>query len=208
MNPHCLVLATLLVVCSPVTRAAAQSVPPRLEGGVHAAFLRSSDFNTTNTGIGGRLSFNFTRWLALEAEGTFFPSDDVVLPTSSSMPDLSVIYERARTDAFFGVKFGKRTDTLGLFVKARPGFTRLTGNGPRCVGPECALILLIRPEYLTEFAMDLGGVVELYPSARTIARFEIGDVLIKHRSVAPPCWGTGCGTTHNLATRIGVGVRF
>jgi hypothetical protein len=38
-----------------------------------------------------------------------------------------------------------------------------------------------------------------------VARVDIGDVAIQHRSQAPPC--STC-TTHNFSTRVGVGVRF
>ena len=68
------------------------------------------------------------------------------------------------------------------------------------------LMLLAVPEYRTEFAFDLGGVLEFYPSARTVARIDAGDTMIRHRSSAvPPC--QEC-TTHNFSSRFGVGVRF
>jgi hypothetical protein len=208
MNAHRLVLAILLVVCPFTTNAMAQSAAPALEAGVHAGFLRLSDFDTTNAGIGGRVTLHLTRWMAVEGEGTFFPSDDVFIPSSSSTPSLQVVYERKRVDAFFGTKLGRRADRFGVFAKIRPGFTRLSGGAGQCVGPDCALILLVRPEYQTEFAFDLGGVFELYPSARTVARFELGDIIIRHRGVAVPCPRSTCGTSHNLATRVGVGMRF
>ena len=80
---------------------------------------------------------------------------------------------------------------------------RLSDRGLGCDGELCALILVARPQYRTEFAFDVGGTVQFYPSARTIARFDLGDVMIRNRSSAPPC--TGC-TTHT--SRLGVGMRF
>lgn len=186
----------------------AQPAAPRLEVGAQASFLHLSDFQTTNAGVGGRVSFDVTKWATIEGEADFFPSDDVLLPPSTLTPDLHVAYGRRRADAFFGVKMGVRRDRLGVFAKVRPGFTRLTSSGqPQCVGDVCALALLVRPEYRTEFALDLGGVLEFYPSARTVARFELGDTMIRHRSVAPPCWFSSC-TSHNLSSRLGVGLRF
>jgi hypothetical protein len=38
-------------------------------------------------------------------------------------------------------------------------------------------------------------------------RVELSDTPSRHRSVAPPCWGGQC-TSHNLSTRLGVGLRF
>jgi hypothetical protein len=156
------------------------------------------------------VSLDVTRWAAVEAEANFFPDDDVRLPPSALTPTLRVAYQRSRIDAFFGTKLGMRGDRFGVFAKVRPGFTRLTDRGgPECVGNECALVmmLLLRPEYRTEFAVDLGGILEFYPSARTVARFELGDTMIRHRSTAPPCWLSTC-TSHNLSSRLGVGLRF
>lgn len=35
-----------------------------------------------------------------------------------------------------------------------------------------------------ELALDLGGILELYPSTRTVARLELGNTAIRHRSSA------------------------
>ena len=185
----------------------AQSEPSRFEAGVQASVLRLSDFGSTSTGIGGRFTFNVARWAALEAEGNFFPQDDVRLP--ETIADLRVTHYRRRTDGFFGAKVGVRGERLGLFAKVRPGFTVLTErNDPSaCEGEVCALALLLRPEYRTEFALDLGGVLEFYPSRQFVARFELGDTIIRHRSTAPPCWGEEC-TSHNVSSKFGFGLRF
>jgi hypothetical protein len=74
------------------------------------------------------------------------------------------------------------------------------------VGNGCALVLIALDTYRTEFALDLGGGIEFYPSRRTVARVELGDTIIRHRSFAPPC-PSGC-TSHNLSSRLGIGVRF
>jgi hypothetical protein len=188
--------------------ASAQADVSRLEAGVQASVLRLSDFGSTSTGIGGRITFNVSRWAALEAEGTFFPQDDVRLP-AATITNFRVTHYRKRTDGFFGAKLGYRGERFGLFAKVRPGFTILSQrNGPdMCDGMLCPLVLLVRPEYRTEFAMDLGGVFEFYPSRRFVARFEFGDTIIRHRSFAPPCWGEGC-TSNNVSSKFGIGFRF
>jgi hypothetical protein len=189
--------------------AAHAQTESRIEVGALASFLRLSTFDTANAGFGGRVSFDLTSWAALEAEADYFPSDDVLERPSDLFPDLRVAYERRRTDAFFGVKLGRRTDRFGLFGKVRPGLTRLSEveSGQGCIGSECPLILLARPEYRTEFALDFGGVFEFYPSDRTVTRFELGDTMIRHTGRAPGCW-TGDCTSHNFSSRLGVGVRF
>ena len=107
------------------------------------------------------------------------------------------------------MKVGRRSERFGAFIKARPGLTRLADKGTECIGRGCdvVLMLLYRPSYRTELAFDLGGGIELYLSARTVARVEFGDTMIRHRSPAPPCPSREC-TSHNLASRFGLGFRF
>jgi hypothetical protein len=164
-----------------------------------------SDFDRTNAGLGGRVTFDLTDWLAIEGEGRFFPADDVRQAASPLTPDLLITYSRRRAEGFFGAKLGVRGERMGVFGKVRPGFTSLTDRGVQCEGPLCPLALLARPVYRTEFALDVGGIFEVYPSARTVARFELGDTVVRHRSQAPPC--SNC-TSHNFSSGLGFGVRF
>jgi hypothetical protein len=195
----------VLVCCAGVRAASAQSADRRVEVGVHAAVLRLSDFDSTSSGIGGRLSFNFRPWFGIEGEGSFFPHDDVaIVEPLPQGPRVS--YHRRRAEAFFGPTIGHRGDRVGIFAKARPGFARLTDKGVDCPSQICALMLLAVPDYRTEFAFDYGGVVEFYPTDRIVTRFDVGDVMIRHRGLAaPPC---ASFTTHNLRSQIGLGFRF
>ena len=76
----------------------AQSVDSRFEVGALASFLRLSTFDTANAGFGGRVSFDLTPWVALEAEADFFPNDDVLEAPSTLTPNLRVAYERRRAN--------------------------------------------------------------------------------------------------------------
>ena len=207
MNTRALLSSLAVLLLCHAGVAAAQSRESRFEIGGQATMLRLSDFDTTSAGVGGRFTFNLARWAAVEAEADYIPSDDVEIASTTFTHNLLVIYRRNRADAFFGVKLGVRRDRFGVFAKVRPGVTRLSGGGPECVGEVCALVLLAVPTYRTEFALDLGSVLELYPTARTVARFDLGDTMIRHRSAAPPCYLPGC-TSHNLSSRVGIGLRF
>lgn len=194
--------------------AYAQSPAPAFEIGAHASLLRLSHFDATNAGIGGRLTVDLSNWLAADVEMTFVPNDDIAVESglASVAPrpgPLRVAHHRRRIDGFFGIKAGRRGERFGAFARVRPGFTRLIDRGLECVGAGCALVqmLLVRDEYRSEFALDLGGGIEVYPSARTVARVEFGDTMIRHRSIAPPCPATRC-TSHNFSTRVGGGYRF
>jgi hypothetical protein len=202
-----LVPILVLVTVAGARTASAQSVP-RLDVAAQATLLRLSDPGSTSAGVGGRMTFDLSRWIAVDGEANFYPHDDFTLSSSAVVDgNLNLVYHRRRSDAFVGMKIGVRGERFGLFAKARPGFARLGDKGVECRGDVCAfLTLLFAPtEYRTEFALDLGGIVEYYPTARTFARVDLGDMLIRHRSAAPPCGGC---TTHNFTTRLGFGLRF
>lgn len=179
-----------------------------LEVGGQLNVLRLSESEDSNVGVGGRVTYDLQRWLSVEGEYQFLPSDE--LDDSRVQADGSVLgvsYTRRRSTALFGVKAGYRGDRIGVFAKVRPGVTVLSDRGVECRGEVCALVLLAVPEYRPEFVVDVGGIFEVYPSARWVARVDVGSLVIRHRSTAPPCVGGGC-TTANLATSFGVGVRF
>ena len=176
--------------------------------GSRRAFLDAADrgWGNTNAGLGGRVSYEFLPWLAIEGELNFFPNDRLDVDSGVSSLMLQTQYSRRRLEGFVGPKIGVRGGKFGAFAKVRPGFAHLIDKGLGCVGEVCALVLLARPEYHPEFALDLGGIVEFYPTPRTIARFDLGATAIRHRSqYAPPC--RDC-TTQNFATSLGMGFKF
>lgn len=203
------VVAAAAVLCLPAA-ARAQSPEPRLEVAANLNLLRVSDFGATNAGLGGRVSFDLTRTFALEGEVGFFPNDRLSGEEFNlGTGPFRIVSDRRRTDVLVGIKAGMRSERVGVFGKARPGFTRLTDRGTKCVGSGCDTILslLARNSYRTEFAFDVGGGMELYPTARMVTRFELGDTIIRHRSQALPCPASSC-TSHNLSSRLGFGYRF
>ena len=206
-----LIALVLLAACAAAVRAAsAQTAGERLEVAANFNMLRLSDFSSTRTGFGGRISFDLTPHITVEGELGFFPKDRIVQgESSSSEGPFRIVGNRRRTDALFGVKVGTRGARFGVFAKARPGFTRLADRGTACEGPGCEVILMLLAPYTyqTEFAFDLGGGLEVYPTDRTVARVEVGDTMIRHRSAAPPCPSSPC-TSHNLSSRLGIGYRF
>ncbi len=202
-----LVSLSVAMLCAVAGTAAAQSAS-RLDVAIQASVLRLDGSTATAAGIGGRFSFDLTRRIALDAEATFFPNDDfdarLVAPTT--VGEQGLVYHRRRVDLFGGVKVALlQGSRVAVFGKVRPGLTRLSDRGVECIGDVCALILIALPQYRNEFALDAGGIVEVYPTGRTILRVDIGDTIIRHRSAAPPC--NNC-STHNVGTRFGVGFRF
>jgi len=157
----------------------------------------------TEPGGGGRFGYNLSRHLALEAEGNFFPRDSD--------------FDGGRSvQVLVGVKSGKRFEKVGLFAKARPGFMRFSKGDLEsdpaifCAPPGGCFKQVSK----TSFAVDLGGVVEWYPSTNTIVRFDAGDTIIRfgRRNVIAPqgpgVVSTSAETKHNFQASVGFGYRF
>ncbi len=209
------ILAVAVSLAAATANPAGAQVPPptaptsstRLEVGGQFSALQLADLKGTHAGIGGRAAYDVTHWASLEAEANFFPNENVSIDSETSgVSNLQVEYRRRRAEAFFGPKLGVRFQRFGLFAKVRPGFARLTDRGTLCTGSGCAAANLVVPSYRSEFAMDLGGVLEFYPSNRIVARLDLGDTAIRDRSTAPPFQGNSI--SHNFASRIGFGFRF
>lgn len=194
-----------------VNTSLAQSAVSKVEVGAQFTSIIASDPpvfpRTLSTrwvpGFGGRLTFNLTNHVAIEAEGNLFPRAD----------DSDRIGEGRKTQALFGVKAGIRRDKYGLFAKARPGFMYFSMPTLECPLEEG----ICQPGQKIRFAADFGGVVELYPSPRVLVRFDAGDTVIRfpdvRRSISEPGFPTKRGafpggTTHNFQFSVGVGFRL
>ncbi|MCA1566639.1 MAG: porin family protein [Acidobacteria bacterium] len=177
----------------------------------------TSEGAKTEPGFGGRVGYNLTQNVALEAEGNFFPRE-------------REFGGGRKSQALFGIKAGKRFEQVGLFVKARPGLVHFS-EGDLREPRDFACITIFPPprgcfeaKGRTDFAFDVGGVFEYYPSRRTLIRFDAGDTIIRmgeHRvpivinsdpaTGAPVRVGVVTApseTTHNFQGSIGFGFRF
>ena len=172
------------------------------------------DFERDNRyGGGARFTYNLTEYIAVEAEGNFFPKKDEFRDLSS--PGGNII------QAQFGVKIGKRFKRFGFFGKARPGFVRfseaseMTGTRTITFNNQQFTVGEFRVGKATYFSTDVGGVAEFYPSRRLVARFDIGDTIIRYGAyrresliLSIPFLERPAETKHNLQFSAGVGFRF
>ena len=208
------VLVTLFACLFITPRAArAQSQadaddPPKLEVGVHFSTLTltPADFYRTEIGFGGRLTYNFHRNVALEAETNFFPNSGF----SGGEPRNA----GNAAQGLFGVKAGKRWEKFGVFAKVRPGFTSFSDGKPTYDFSNPAFVDF-RARRATHLTVDAGGVLELYVSRRWMTRFDVGDTIIHYKEqdvlnfFAPPTFITlPKETRHNLQVTAGIGFRF
>lgn len=194
----CCILLFLLI---PHEIVMAQTEEQKVEVGVQFSVLGRGTvpffYDATSVGGGGRLTFNLTKYMALEGELNYFPG--------------AGFYDVRRFQGQFGVKSGLRYDRFGVFGKVRPGFVNTNFESP--VLCDRALCPTINIEN-TGFSLDLGGVVEFYPSKRVTVRFDVGDTIINQREpsflFSSGFFGLQAGNfaTHNLQLGAGLGFRF
>jgi len=167
------------------------------------------DFRDTNAqpGFGGRFTYNLTPNFALEVQSDFYPRENFLI--NNGRAGGRILQGQA------GVKAGKRFEKFGIFAKARPGIISFSkaltvdGFDPTFGFP------IFRQERKSYFSMDLGGVLEFYPSTRIVARFDGGDTLIRYRAFDMPVstisiviFRAPAETLHNFQFSAGVGYRF
>lgn len=193
--------------------------PAKIEAGFHFTSLTigpqdpslSLVVSPENTkalgGFGGRFTFNLNRHVALEAEGNFFP---LFLQTEFDTGGRLV-------QGQFGVKAGKRFDKFGLFAKARPGVMSfsdvLDQTGTQTINFNGAPVTFPTFEIRRKnfFSLDVGAVLELYPSRRVLVRFDAGDTMVDTNDFFSPA-GSGTrlsrGMKHRFQFSSGIAFRF
>ncbi|HEY0324136.1 MAG TPA: hypothetical protein VGC66_24535 [Pyrinomonadaceae bacterium] len=241
----CIIIAALASLLSMGSEVLAQGDVPRFEIGGQFSLLilnkpssQDDEFvsgRVADPGFGARFTHNVTNNIALEAEGNFFPGRDFDSEGSfvTRLDNDDVGVPRGRIyQGQFGVKAGKRFKKVGLFIKIRPGFvgftkvSRLVGLTPiTIIHPFIGPLQFENPEFrigkATYPSMDVGGVVEFYPSRRIVTRLDIGDTIIRYgisQEPAPVVCATICPppevferpaeTRHNLQFSAGIGIRF
>lgn len=172
----------------------------------------NADHRATEFGFGARVGYRLDRHFTVEAEGNLFPRERALTDEDST--------GGRKTQVLFGAKVGRSYERFGFFVKARPGYVHFAEGDLRQAGVCVAIfpppLSCFERRGRTDFAFDLGGVVELYPSARTLLRLDAGDTLLWARAhnvtVRTPTSdlvvNTPARTTHNFQGSVGFGFRF
>ena len=188
-------VVTLVAFIVPATAFAQE----RFDAGAHVAIARSSEFDATDTGVGGWFSWHPTGVVGVDAALTVYPSS---FPNENG-------FSRSRIEGLFGATVGPRLPGVRPFVRLRPGFLTFRGQPVVCI--------LIFPPPLscqldgrTVFALDLGGGVELFPARRAVVRVDAGDRIVKYPG---PSFRNGRATqdsfySHDFQVSAGAGVRF
>ena len=197
-------------------QSARQSPPSKIEVGALFSVLGIKDANgltelfpRREVGIGGRFTYNLNRHLALDTEVNFFPRDFRKFTTNFTGGRV--------TEGLFGLKAGIRKNKFGVFGKFRPGFESSGHAGiahfPKGDGPDRQNPFGLESIRATQFALDVGGVFEFYPSRRTIIRLDLGDTIVRYPGIQSIHFPDGTPIvetvySHRLQFSAGVGFRF
>jgi len=188
-------VASSLLVLLPVLfcqATLAQTETRKTEIGVQTTALLSGRRFNPGVGVGGRLTYNLTDYVAVEGELNYFPYQ----------PNFNRVFAEGddRLLGLFGVKTGFRQRRFGVFFKARPGFMLTDKYSFQCSAQTSMQCLRGK----TQFAMELGGVVEAYPSQRFLFRVDAGSTLVRL-----DLFDSGYGPLKgNVQISAGVGYRF
>lgn len=171
-------LIALTSVCSQRAQAQQTKPPdelPKVEVGIDF-MLTASDNGQTLPGAGARLTYNLNRHFAVEGAAYFSPG--------SSCQFCGGELTGRITQGMIGLKAGQRFKKFGLFVKARPGVINLSQAEFDLVPTGSSKGFLIGPfdeppfkfvtRSRTDFALDVGPVLEIYPKKNFFLRFDTG----------------------------------
>jgi Outer membrane protein beta-barrel domain len=153
----------------------AQNRLDRLTIGVQASSLSLKFTNeldghaATEAGFGPFASYRIWRFVEADASMSFFPRE----AQPDSFGDGGRILQ-----GLFGVRAGFRTKHMGFFAKARPGFQSYSQNLSSITSPPDFSSESLAFTRATDFALDLGGVIEIYPTKHFVIRIDAGDTSI------------------------------
>jgi hypothetical protein len=156
----------------------------------------------TEPGFGGYASYRFYGVFYLDGDLLYFPRR----PEFAGPQDGGTILQ-----GLVGLKGGIRRNHFGFFGKVRPGFQSysdaLTGTATSGSTSTDSY------DRSTNFVLDLGGIVELYPNERSTLRIEIGDTHLFFGTRVVDVDGSGESfpggkMQHSIQLILGYGWRF
>lgn len=200
MTSHILVIAiAFLAVASPVQ---AQS----FQVGAHFSSAKWSEFDGSDRGFGGRVTWMRAPILGVEGELTWYPSD--------YQPD-GVPFSRQRVEGSIGATIGPRINRVRPFAKVSAGFLNVspTSGAFACIAifpPPLACVLAggaTLPSY------EIGGGIEVDAAARTFIRADITDRFLRYPGPVFRGFGTQQRVDEDfyggaIKFSLGAGLRF
>jgi hypothetical protein len=158
----------------------------------------------TEPGAGGYFSYRFYGVLYFDGDLLYFPRGTNGQATPQ---DGGTILQGTA-----GIKGGIRRNRFGFFGKVRPGFNSYS-DALASVTTSGSTSQTYTYTRSNNFVLDLGGIVELYPSTRSTLRIEVGDthlffdtrnVVVDGVTQSVP----GGAMQHSIQLIVGYGWRF
>jgi hypothetical protein len=182
------------------TAVGTQSDESKAEVGAFYTGINLQGFGETVNGLGVRFGYNFIKHIGVDAEASFFPERH-----------LSNNQIGQKAQGFVGVKTGVRSRYVGVFAKARPGVMSIGEVTSSFNCSRDSFGTICRPRH-NNLAFDVGTVLEIYPSSRTIIRFDAGDTIVRIRNATSGALFINpqitSNTTQNFQFSVGFGRRF
>ena len=146
---------------------------------VNGTLIGDSKQTRHEIGVGGRFTYNLSKFIAFDSEVNFFPRNYNALRTE---------FTGGRViQALAGLKAGYRSRTFGIYSKFRPGVMSSGGSTkalfPDGTGPDPRDPFGFEVRRVNLLTLDVGGVFEYYPSKRTIVRFDAGDTITRYPDI-------------------------
>jgi hypothetical protein len=194
-------IGVVLLTMPALAAAQASDTPFRIGGQI--ASVNTSEFDTYDTGVGALFSWVPSGLFGVDAELNIYPED----------LGRTVTFSPGRVEGLFGVTVGPRLNRLRPFAKVRPGFVNFAevSGGIACIAIYPPPLTCQLAGGSTNFALDLGGGVEVFPSGRTFIRFDAGDRMVRYPG---PSFDLSSRVhedaffAHNFRLSIGGGFRF
>jgi hypothetical protein len=173
--------------------------PERFTAGVQYSLFSSNrgfqEFVRDESGGGGWFTWNFSKYVGLDASSTFFPR----------VIHLADFQQGGRMfQVLAGVRAGVRRGRFGIFGKFRPGIQRYSATEGDAV--------TFKNTPFTDLALDAGGVIEFYGARHSVFRLDAGNTNIHYRSrdivVQQGTLHAPAFTNNAIQVSIGFGFRF
>lgn len=200
----------LVVACASPARAQNFADDSKWELGGHYAFLTlpsqctgGSTCETSNSGLGANVTYNFSPWIGIDTEMDFFGDNG---SASTNLTGGNV------TEGLFGLRFGPTTRRWGLYSVIRPGFVNfgrvlgpMAASGSPAPSADSAAISSLAPTpaprfsavlnyqassttpvamlgftRATDFAFNYGEAIEYRPTKHVALRLDVGDTIVSY----------------------------
>jgi hypothetical protein len=125
---------------------------------------RSAGTVRDESGVGGWTNWNFSKYFGLDSGVSFFPRQVRFADFQQGGRILQ---------ALVGLRSGIRRQRFGVFGKFRPGLQLYTATEQNQTGASLT--------HFADAALDLGGIIEIYTSRRTLLRFDAGNTFVHYR---------------------------